>query len=292
MRAPSIAALLLLSAAAHAEPLSGRWVSDEDPSLRVTLQEAASGAVSGSLASEGTSAAISLRRSAAGFSGTVQMDGETIPCSARLAGAQLVLTLGAPAEAESISLRRASAAGAAPRANAAPSSPAKPQRSVVINATRLTPEDLARIERNHSLRIADANYWYDAISGAWGAQGGPAAGFLPPSLALGGKLRADASGGGTGVFINGREAHPFDVRALASLLGSPILPARYFLTAQGFAGFEGGPPLWNLIAIAGSSAGGGAGGGGDTTWSSRLSSGIDGGDTGAVFLPNGGMVSY
>ncbi len=78
------------------------------------------------------------------------------------------------------------------------------------------------------------------------------------------------------------------------LLGSPILPARYFLTAQGFAGFEGGPPLWNLIAIAASagSAGGGGGGGGDTSWSSRLSSGIDGGDTGAVFLPNGGIVSY
>ena len=85
----------------------------------------------------------------------------------------------------------------------------------------------------------------------------------------------------------------FDVLALAQLLGSPILPARYFLSAQGLAGFEGGPPLWNLLAIASanSGGGGGGGGGGSTSWSSRLSSGISDGETSAVFLPNGGIVS-
>src|SRR6266540_1234336 len=57
-------------------------------------------------------------------------------------------------------------------------------------------------------------YWYDAMSGAWGYQGGPTAGFTLPGIRLGGMLRADASNGNTGVFINGRELHFQDVIGL------------------------------------------------------------------------------
>ena len=94
------------------------------------------------------------------------------------------------------------------------------------------------------------------------------------------------------IFVNGRELHPYDVYALQSVTG-PILPGRYFITAEGLAGYEGGPPLWNLLALAAQS-GGGAGGGGSNTWQSRITgaSGFSDGDSGAVFLPNGGIVSY
>jgi hypothetical protein len=78
------------------------------------------------------------------------------------------------------------------------------------------------------------------------------------------------------------------VYALQSVTG-PIMPGRYFITADGLAGFEGGPPLWNLLALAAQS-----GGGGSNTWQSRITgaSGFSDGNSGAVFLPNGGIVSY
>jgi hypothetical protein len=244
--------------------------------------------VKGTLESDGSSASISARRSAGGFVGTASLAGEALPCSARLDAARLWLTLGEGDEAESILLQRATAA-AAVHEPATAGKPASPTRNVVVNATPLSAADVARIERDYHLRIPEARFWYDPISGAWGGEGGPTAGFLRPGLQLGGKLRADASGGGTGVFVNRSELHAWDVIAMSQLLGGPILPARYFLTSEGFAGFEGGPPQWNLVAMA---ASGGGAAGRDTTWSSRLSSGIDGGTTGAIFTPNGGMVHF
>jgi hypothetical protein len=113
-------------------------------------------------------------------------------------------------------------------------------------------------------------------------------GFIAAGLDLGGPLRSDASGGGTSVFVNGRALHPTDLAALQRITG-PINPGRYFINAQGLAGYEGGPPQWNLVAMAGAQGGGG---GGSSTWQSRLgSSGFSDGTTGAVFLPNGGIVS-
>ena len=66
----------------------------------------------------------------------------------------------------------------------------------------------------------------------------------------------------------------------------------YFITADGLAGLEGGPPLWNLAALA-AQAQSQAQGGGSNTWQSRVTggSGFSDGTTGAVFLPNGGIVS-
>lgn len=62
-------------------------------------------------------------------------------------------------------------------------------------------------------------------------------------------MRADASGGGqgrlAGVFVNGRELQPQDVAALSQLV-YPISPGRHWLDAQGSAGYENGPALWNL----------------------------------------------
>ncbi len=59
----------------------------------------------------------------------------------------------------------------------------------------------------HYGTIPSGRYWYDPVSGLWGNDGGPSSGQIMAGLPLGGSLRADASGGGTGVFINGREIH-------------------------------------------------------------------------------------
>ncbi len=133
------------------------------------------------------------------------------------------------------------------------------QRNVVINGQRLSDAELASAEKMHRIHIADANYWYDVATGAWGVQGGPTLGFIAAGLTLGGKLQPDASGGGTGVFINGRELPPYDLKSLQQLTG-PIAPGRYFITAQGLAGYEGGEVVYDLNALA---SGGGS-------WKSRM----------------------
>jgi hypothetical protein len=136
-------------------------------------------------------------------------------------------------------------------------------RRVIINGVQLSDQELAAT----GVPIPDGAYWYDAVCGAWGYQGGPCAGFTAPGLRVGGPLRADASNGNTGVFVNGRHLHMQDVMALQRL--GPVLPGRYWVDAQGNCGFEGGPAFVNLRAAAAQAGGAGAGG----PWSYTSSSG-------------------
>lgn len=145
----------------------------------------------------------------------------------------------------------------APQTPPAPAA-ANSSRPVFINGVRLSDEQLRQLEQRFSLRIADGAYWYDQISGAWGMQGGPTIGFTQPHLELGGRLQRDASNGNTGVIINGRELHQLDVLALRQLTPY-VIPGRYWVDARGIGGYEGGPPIFDLQALA-RAAGGGRGG--------------------------------
>jgi hypothetical protein len=136
-------------------------------------------------------------------------------------------------------------------------------RKVVVNQKQLAADEVAVLERQFNIRILNGAYWYDQVSGAWGLQGGPTVGWLPAGLSLGGPLQPDASGGGTGVFINGRELHPMDVQGLRQI--TPVLPGRYWVNAQGLCGYEGSPfPILDLAALA--RAAQNRGGGGSTFW--------------------------
>lgn len=135
-------------------------------------------------------------------------------------------------------------------------------RAVVVNGNRLDPKSLADLDRAARTSVPDGDYWYDARSGACGANGGPTAALLPAGLQFGAALRADASGGGqgltTGVFVNGRELHLADCVALSRVGG--ILPGRYWLDANGNWGVEGIElPLGNLLDAARSAASTGPG---------------------------------
>lgn len=121
-------------------------------------------------------------------------------------------------------------------------------RDVVINKTRLSDAKVNALEQKFRVRIPDGSYWYDRVSGAWGVEGGPTAGFILPGLNLGGPLRADASKGRTGVFVNGRELHKLDVQALQRI--TPVYRGRFWVDAQGNGGYEGGEAFFNLIQLA------------------------------------------
>jgi hypothetical protein len=80
--------------------------------------------------------------------------------------------------------------------------------------------------------IAAGNYWYDPVSASWGNSGGSTAARIAPGLDLGSRLQANASGGGTGVFINGREIHRSEYGTALQLYGS-VIPGRGFRVGFG-----------------------------------------------------------
>lgn len=254
----------LTAVSMSAADFSGTFLNDES-GLEVTLQAAPDGSLTGRMSADGDWATIKGRITGDTFAGQFTAKGTTLPLSGRLHGDRLELVPG-PADdpEETWVLQRANTGEnvavatppptptpVAPQAATPPAATSSPAgtRKVVVNGVTLPADTLQALEQQYHIRIEDADYWYDAKCGAWGLRGGPTLGFIPAGLKLGGPLAADASGTGTGVFLNGREAHAQDVLALQSILGQ-VLPGRYFVDAQGNAGYEGGPPLVNLVVAA------------------------------------------
>src|SRR5690349_1992459 len=120
----------------------------------------------------------------------------------------------------------------------------QPARNVTFNGRNLTPRQwsaLMFVERQIRFRFPDGDFWYDDRSGAVGVMGRQTAGFLPPGLHLGGRMPQNCSAGNTGVFVNGRELHAYDVAALSRL--GPVWRGHYWLDGNGDYGLEFGPRL-------------------------------------------------
>lgn len=285
-KAPAAAKATTTAAKPKPAADGARYVAENVPGVTLALKESAKGAITGTLTVGGAPMPLVAQRKGAGYAGTVGAGEEAVPFTAIENGDVVVLDIGTGDEMQRLNFRRAGAGGGTP---APATSAAQGKRNVVINDQRLSDEEVARAEQAYRIQIPDADYWYDKTLGAWGVKGSPTLGLIAPGLDLGGPLKADASGKGTNIFVNGRELHAYDVMALQQITG-PISPGRYFITAQGIAGYEGGPPLWDLGAMAVQSRGGG---GGSNTWQSGITgaSGFSDGTTGAVFLPNGGIVS-
>ncbi len=113
---------------------------------------------------------------------------------------------------------------------------------------------------------------------------------MMPGLDLPGPMPVNISGGGTNIFINGREIHPWDQLAIYQLLGDTY-PGRYQLDAQGNLSVEGGAFLVNLVQASQRSSGGGQGG---LTSGSGGTVGVDGSGGVLFFTPNasGGYDAY
>jgi len=121
------------------------------------------------------------------------------------------------------------------------------QDSVVVNRAELSNDQVRALEWYYGFQLQGGTYWYDAVSGLWGHEGGPSEGQIAPGLALGGPLRSDASNGHTGVYFNNRQLHASEVQYLQRLFGAAP-PGRYWLDAYGTGGLEGGPPAFSLAA--------------------------------------------
>jgi hypothetical protein len=164
-------------------------------------------------------------------------------------------------------------------------------QDVVVNGQVVTNEQMQAIQQRlgipETAPIPPGRYWYDRFSGLWGMEGGPTMGQILPELDLGGPLQPDASGSGTGVFINGRELHLQEVAFLQQLFGY-VIPGRYWLDWQGIGGFEGGPAAFNLRAAA-QQAGAGGVYGGSTRRTPFGSTGSDG-NCSYYMHPNGSSV--
>jgi hypothetical protein len=123
---------------------------------------------------------------------------------------------------------------------------------VLVNGAPLEAQIQRALELRYGTDLLPGRYWYDSLSGLWGLEGGPSLGQILPGLPLG-TLAADASVKSfwqhTFVFVNGREIHAREYSYLQGLFGS-VNPGRYWLNAQGVAGYEGGPPLFDLRAAA------------------------------------------
>lgn len=106
----------------------------------------------------------------------------------------------------------------------------------IINDDSVSQETITNLETTYGVKCTPGNYWYDRVTGAFGLKGGPLTGIGVPGLSLGGTLKANASGGGTGFFINGRELHPSDVAGLQTFM-TPM-QGRYWMDAYGNFGYE------------------------------------------------------
>lgn len=140
---------------------------------------------------------------------------------------------------------------------------AEGRTGIIVNSVALSADTVRQLQQIYPVPIRPGRYWYDAVSGAWGMEGGPIAGQMLPGLRLGGPLRADASRGTSGVFINGRQLTPGEKAYLEQACRTPVYPARYWVNAYGIGGFEGAPPSFNLALC--SQGGGQRRGGGSST---------------------------
>jgi hypothetical protein len=165
------------------------------------------------------------------------------------------------------------------------------QTAVRINGIVMSPELLGEFESVYGARPLPGDYWYDTRSGLYGIMGQQAAGMMMPGHGLG-EMPEDASGGDSGVYINGRNLTSVEVGYITTLLQAPAVKGRYWLDAYGNCGVEGVPlPLVNFYEVAAARFGSG---GGDNFWSSHFSAGnYDSGNSrGYVSVPGHGPVGY
>lgn len=117
----------------------------------------------------------------------------------------------------------------------------------IVNDETVDTAIIHQLEKTYGVKCVPGNYWYDKFTGAFGLKGGPCTGIGVAGINIGGTLKADASGGGSNIFINGRDLHPQDVAGLQTFMQP--LPGRYWMDASGNFGYENFPYIIGNIYV-------------------------------------------
>lgn len=121
------------------------------------------------------------------------------------------------------------------------------KRVVYINNERLSAEQLNRLKQTYMVTVRNGDYWYDPVSGHWGAIGSRSLGKIAAGLKFG-RLREHASGGQSAAYINGRRLQWQEVWELQKLIGY-MRPGHYRLGAKGYISIVDGPIIANIYQL-------------------------------------------
>jgi len=149
--------------------------------------------------------------------------------------------------------------------------PANAELRVIVNGRALTRMEAVMLQTLYGAIPAPGRYWYDPVSGLYGVEGRGASGFVRANHAFA-PLQADASGGDTNIFLNGRQLNLAEATFWRAVLGEGFGQGRWWLSGTGLVGVEGNrTPLANvaptIAAIVQQTQSAGASG--DHFWSSR-----------------------
>ncbi len=223
-------------ACAASSPFLGTYEGD---GVVLLIEEDAGDQFSGVISIYDESVVFTCREQDDALVGALIIDDESVPFRMTLNGTTLMFTV----DGETQMLMKQSPESAKGNKVAPGKMGAEPVSNLRVNGAMIAEEQVRRLEQEMRMKIPRGDFWYDRVSGAWGIDGGPTLGFTMPGMDLGGPLKADASRGNTGVFINGRQLHMQDVVGLQSL-GVPVQQGHWWVDYQGNFGFEG-----NAIAI-------------------------------------------
>jgi hypothetical protein len=234
------------AALAASSPFAGSYKGAD---VLLEIKETAAGQFVGTVASAGQILRFEARAQAGALVGVLNFAGEKMPFRMTLKGA--TLTFATEDESQTLTRLEAPATPAlqppSPPGPATNLAPAPVQQAFRINGVVLGEDRVRKFEQDNKTRLPRGDFWYDKVSGGWGLAGGPTLGFTAPGLDLGGPLKADASRGNTGVFINGRELPLLDVLGLQAF-NVPVQRGRWWVDNTGDFGLEGLPQvLGNLF---------------------------------------------
>jgi len=269
--------VLCLACGASAQQFSGTYTLQTDDGTARLKMERRGNAVSGSVSLGDTTATFSGTAASGRVTGTLTAPGSDtkasfiiLPEGSRMLFAYTLLDQdGKPIPGASRTMpfeaeKQSPPKPADPATTKTPAKPtsvhAAPGGPVRINGVIVPTAEVDRLAKKYGQRIPVGDWWYDGKTGAWGKQGGPTLGFTLSGLSVGGKLKANASGGHTGVFVNGRELHAIDVNSLMRA-GIPVAAGRWWVDSNFNFGKDGSSaPVGNLLQIMQQATGKGYGG--------------------------------
>ena len=248
--------LSVTAALAHAkpDPFVGEFVGyTDDDRYYLSIKKTPDGHYKGRINVEGQMILLSAKKHGDKIMGELNEDGDIYEFTATVRKDGSLHITDEDGEAVIFQPRKTAKSASKAKTKQVPAAETKSAKSskakseVYINRVKLDPDKLKTLETLYQTRIENGHYWYDKLCGAWGVENGPTVGFIIAGLDLAGPMPPTISGGGTGIYINGREIHPLDQRGLQQLFGVTYR-GKYWLDAQGNLGLEGGPAIVNIVA--------------------------------------------